>query len=87
MIGDEPVKVSRTFLDSLVAERDAALAECERLRELLEDHGIVIDNLHTQYQDERDAWRACADQLAAALEGWGHPAAALAVYETLKGAS
>lgn len=72
---------------ALMGERNAALAECERLRSVF----AVINEWPVA--KERDAWRACADQLApyalrhSRYDSTGPVNEALAVYETLKATS
>lgn len=69
----------------LKKERDAALAECERLRTTVETITDDADMRIIKLRAERDAWRACADQLYAAWFDLTMPEA-LAAYEKLKGA-
>jgi hypothetical protein len=78
----------------MVAERDAALAECERLRhelrrpEIADENNVVMTGMWEAAIADRDAWRACAARLAAQVRrqvphGNTADLEALAVYETL----
>lgn len=68
---------------ALMGERNAALAECERLRRTVDRHSRAFD----KSVNESARWRACADQLAEAGTTGDNWDDAMAVYEQLKATS
>lgn len=88
------VELVRLTAFTLEGQRDAALAECERLRAIVEsksEHIGETDEFIEGIVADQAAWRACADQLADKLRWYAerssYPEEAtdvLAVYKSLK---